>query len=836
MTSATAPAASPDEAATPFKAPISAPPALPDEGHRLAALYELHALDTPADPGLDAVTRLAADRFDAPIALVSLIDDKRQCFKSRYGLALTETSRSESFCAHAIASKGVTVVHDARSDIRFANNPLVIGEPFIRFYAAAPLTSRDGFRVGTICIIDPQPRSEFSERDKQALLLMADQAMAILLTLKMQQEQQISQLIAQTTSDAFICADANSRITLWNKAAEAMFGWSTEEALGRGLDLIIPDRHQNGHNAGMARMRDGGPTRLVGKTVEVPARCRNGHEIPVELSLGMWSASNGGSPEGFAAIIRDVSERKEEERKRAATEAQLAQKVAAIEATDDGIAITDQDGAFTFMNRAHARMFGYDDPAALIGKPWSALYNTAEAVRIEQEAMPVLFEAGQWRGETLGRRRDGSLIEQEVGLSLSPDGGIVCVTRSIGERLAGEREKERLREQLMIAQRQEAVGQLASGIAHDFNNLIAAIAGTAGLLESSTDERVRTSALRILSASSTATQLVDKLLSLGRRETSITTIDLRDTLVGVRDLVKASLPDPRHRIELHIPSEPVELDADATEAMQVVLNLALNSRDALSLEQEGCITLRLEPAPSLHPRGQVLVGNLPESAVLIEVRDTGGGIAPADLSKVFEPFYTRKGDDGTGLGLAVVSRIITDVGGAISVTSKPGKGTLFEVWWPVKRSAFERRGAQVCTEPQAGALAGKTVLVVDDNATVVDTMVAMLEVAGAEPGPCLDPRDALGAVCDDPDAWDLVITDHDMPGMDGVQLTRWLRAVRPELPIMLMTALPHAYGRRSGDPDLFDAVLGKPATKASLLAAAVSAIDSAQRRKARCES
>jgi CheY-like chemotaxis protein len=173
---------------------------------------------------------------------------------------------------------------------------------------------------------------------------------------------------------------------------------------------------------------------------------------------------------------------------------------------------------------------------------------------------------------------------------------------------------------------------------------------------------------------------------------------------------------------------------------------------------------------------------------------------------------------------------MTDVGGAICVSSEPGKGTLFEVWWPVELPAVEQPFAPTSSDQRGGALAGKTVLVVDDNSALVDTLVAILEEAGAEPGPCLDPRDALNAVCDDPDAWDLVITDHDMPGMDGVQLTRWLRAVRPSLPVMLLTALPQAYGRRSGDPDLFDAVLGKPASARSLIAAATGAMDAARKR------
>ncbi|MEE4154821.1 MAG: PAS domain S-box protein [Erythrobacter sp.] len=812
--------------ATILRAPI-----VPDENERLAALHALKALDTPPDPGLDAVTRLAADRFDAPIALVSLVDEARQWFKSRHGTQLSETCRSDSFCAHTIAQAEVMVVEDARHDPRFCENPLVTGAPHIRFYAAAPLVTGEGYRVGTLCIIDDAPRGGFSARDAAALELMAGQAMMILQALRMQQDQRISQLIAETSTDAFVCSDASSRITLWNKAAETMFGWSAAEALGHSLDLIIPSRHQVGHHAGMARLRGGSATRMVGKTVEVPARCRDGREIPVELSLGMWSAHDTTTPEGFAAIIRDASERKAAEAEREATEHRLAQKVAAIEASDDGIAITDPDGVFMFMNQAHARMFGYDDPSALIGKPWSALYGRIEAERIEREAIPIVFGTGQWRGETVGRRADGSPIEQEVGLSLSPEGGMVCITRAIGERLAAEREQARLREQLMIAQRQEVVGQLASGIAHDFNNLIAAIAGTASLLEGSHDERVSTSASRILSASATATQLVEKLLSLGRRETSIKRFDLRDTLVGVRDLVKGSLADPQHRIELMMPEAPVEIHADATEAMQVVLNLALNSRDALALGQEGCINLQLQNAEGLSPQGRVLVGSLPEAAVLIEVRDTGGGIAPFDLPQVFEPFYTRKGDDGTGLGLAVVAGIVSAAGGAISVKSEIGVGTLFEVWWPVRQMSYAAGVASAHPASQAEALTGKTILVVDDNATVVDTLVAMLEDAGAEPGPCLDPRDALNAVCEDPAGWDLVITDHDMPEMDGVQLTRWLRAVREDLPVLLLTALPQAYGRRAGDPDLFDAVLGKPATPDALIASAIAAISAARKRK-----
>ena len=817
----------------------SLPPIIRDEPARLAALRELAVLDTDPDPELDVITRLAADRFDTGIALVSLVDEDRQWFKSRHGLAADQTCRRNSFCAHTIAREEVMVVQDASLDPRFAANPLVHGEPHIRFYAGAPLVLSDGHAVGTLCVIDAAPREHFTVRDREILALMASQVVALLESRRIRQEQRISQLIAETTTDAFVCSDAKSRIILWNRAAETLFGWSAAEAIGQSLDLIIPNRHQAGHHAGVARLVARKPSKLVGQTVEVPATCKAGHEIPVELSLAMWpaDAAGGAAPEGFAAIIRDISARKQAEDDRIVTEARLARQMAAIEATDDGIAITDADGCFIFMNRAHAAMFGHDDPAALLGQPWKALYDPLEADRIRDEAMPIVARVGQWRGETQGRKRDGTLIEQEVALSLSPEGGIVCVTRDVGERRSMEREKARLREQLMLAQRQEVVGQLASGIAHDFNNLIAAISGTAELLRNNDDERVRHHALRIQSAASTATGLVEKLLTLGRRVPHPQLVDLRRTLWNVRDLVGPSLTDPLHRIEVEVPSAPLMALTDDTELNQVVLNLALNARDALPPGQVARIKLEVIADPDYKHGGTIVIGDLPQGpAAMIRVSDTGCGIAPGDQSRVFEPFFTHKGEAGTGLGLAVVAGIIASNNGALAIQSWPDCGTIFEIWWPLQPGP----AGDTCTPSKlmtaGNVLAGRTVLVIDDNPTVVDTLVAMLEEVGAEAGPCLDPRDAITAMRDDAGSWDLVITDYDMPGMNGAQLARALRQVRDDLPILLLTALPRVHQLHQNQVGLFDGVLGKPATTAQLANAAAATIAAARKRNSSCVS
>ena len=810
------------------------PPIPYDEPDRLAALHRLDVLDTPPEAELDVITRLAADRFDTPTALISLVDATRQWFKSRYGLEASETCRNDSFCGHTIAGEGVMVVPDATADPRFAKNPLVTGAPHIRFYAGAPLILADGHKVGTLCVIDSQPRANLSEREAEILQLMARQVVSLLEARNARQERRIAQLIAQTTTDAFVCADSHSRITLWNRAAEAMFGWSAAEALGQSLDLIIPQVHRKGHHAGVARMRAREPSRLVGQTVEVPALCKAGHEIPVELSLAMWpeEGDDDRTPAGFAAIIRDISARKAAEAERVTTEARLARQVAAIQASDDGIALTDAAGDFIFMNSAHAAMFGYPDPAALVGRPWTTLYDPLEAQRINDEAMPILFAQGQWRGETQGLKADGTPIEQEIALSLAPEGGIVCVTRDVGDRRGMEREKARLREQLMLAQRQEVVGQLASGIAHDFNNLIAAISGTAELLRQIDDNRVRHHALRIQSAATTAAGLVEKLLTLGRRTPHPKLVDLRRTVWDVRDLVSPSLTDPLHRIELELPSEPLMALTDDTELNQVVLNLVLNARDALRPGEMARIKLEVLNAEGCQPSGKLVLGTVPQvPAALIRVSDTGIGIRAEELEQVFEPFFTHKGEAGTGLGLAVVAGIVAQNNGALAIQSWPDCGTVFEVWWPLETAGGGERAAGDNAPARAGpGLAGKAVLVVDDNPAVVDTLAAMLERLGVEVGPCLDPADAVAAIRDDPQGWDLVITDYDMPGMNGAALAKTLRNHREDLPILLLTALPRVHQLHQGPDGVFDEVLGKPFSAARLATAAAAAMAAAHER------
>lgn len=287
-----------------------------EEADRLAELARYGILDSPPEEAFDRVTRIAAAAFDAPMALVSLVDRDRQWFKAKVGLCAMETGRDVSFCSHAVAAGAMLVVHDATEDPRFANNPLVIGDPEIRFYAGAPLTTPLGFHLGSLCIIDTTPRPTFGQRERATLTDLAavvmDQLELRRAELAHSESRERFDRVAASSSDAVICADREGMITFWNAGAERLFGYPRREAIGRPLTLIVPEEARSAHEAAFKRLASGGRPRLIGRTVELEGQTRDGRRVSVELSLSCWPESAGMA---FGAIIRDVSARKENEQR-----------------------------------------------------------------------------------------------------------------------------------------------------------------------------------------------------------------------------------------------------------------------------------------------------------------------------------------------------------------------------------------------------------------------------------------------------------------------------------------------------------------------------------------
>jgi PAS domain S-box-containing protein len=289
-------------------------PVLANETGRLAALHQFRILDTEREERFDRLTRLASLITGAPIALISLVDSERQWFKSRVGLEVAETNRDISFCGHAIVSDEIMVVPDALRDDRFAENPLVTGDPFIRFYAGVPLVARNGYRLGTLCVIDTQPRDGLTEIEKEALLTLAHTAMdEIELSLAAQtlrdQESELNRYfeVMGASTDFMALASADCMIIGVNPAGRQMTGRGLSEDLRfDSLESFFPEEicEMLWSTAVLVASRTGS---WRGESL---LRTKQGDLIPVEQVLLIHRDSSG-EIEFFSTVCRDLSERDE---------------------------------------------------------------------------------------------------------------------------------------------------------------------------------------------------------------------------------------------------------------------------------------------------------------------------------------------------------------------------------------------------------------------------------------------------------------------------------------------------------------------------------------------
>lgn len=271
-------------------------------------------MDTPSAAALDRLTTLAARLFRVPVVFVSLIDDKRQFFTSRYGLNISATARNVAFCNHTLAQNDILCVPDALTDPRFRDSPLVHGYPHIRFYAGIPLSTPDGHHIGTVCLTDTQPRPPLSEADRQHLtdiaVLVMDRMEVHRLKLLRHASQQRLEAISSNSPDAIICTNLDLGITFWNPFATDMFGWSSHEMAGQYVAGLIAERSQTDYRNELKRLLKDEEAILLPRTLQIWGLRRNGEEFPAEVSFSGWRE---GEDRLIGMIIRDATARHESE-------------------------------------------------------------------------------------------------------------------------------------------------------------------------------------------------------------------------------------------------------------------------------------------------------------------------------------------------------------------------------------------------------------------------------------------------------------------------------------------------------------------------------------------
>jgi PAS domain S-box-containing protein len=555
----------------------------------------------------------------------------------------------------------------------------------------------------------------------------------------------------------------------------------------------------------------------------------------VETHASPLALSDGST--GQLAITRDVTERNQsrdaQRQLNAQMEEMVKERTSELEAalrrlqesersfellvdsvTDYALYMLDPSGRVVSWNSGARRIKGYE-AAEIIGKNFELFY--AEKDRVAgMPAAGLRTAAREGRLETEGWRvrKDGSRFWANVIIdAIRTDGNLVGfakITRDITERRAAE---ARLRQ----AQKMEAVGQFTGGAAHDFNNLLMAILGSLEILRKRLPNDPRLLALldNAMQGAKRGASLTQRMLAFARRqELKHEAVDLAHLVGNMLELLERSL-GPTINIETRFPREAVRVRTDANQLETALLNLAINSRDAMP--DGGTITISVteQAIAAAHPSSLP-----PGQYACLSVTDTGHGMDEATLARATEPFFTTKGiGKGTGLGLSMVDGLIGQSGGKLIVQSAPGRGTTMELWFPVTTQPDEV-GARIATETNEGAQTERQlcVLAVDDDNLVLANVTAMLEDLGHKVIAVGSGAKAIKELESTPGI-DLLITDQAMPTMTGLQLIEVSRARRPALPVILATGyaeLPQGVSASIGR-------LSKPFTQRALAAALAAA-------------
>jgi PAS domain S-box-containing protein len=538
------------------------------------------------------------------------------------------------------------------------------------------------------------------------------------------------------------------------------------------------------------------------------------------------------------------------------TQLALQSRLAAMEASIDGIALIDVSDGLVGVNKAFAAIFGFASADGMIGRRWTSLFDDAENQRFEGDIQPKLHAAGRWRGERMARRQDGSQFPLEASMTLLEDGGMVWIVRDATEQHHAAAERQQLQDQFYQAQKMEALGRLSGGIAHDFNNILAAIIGYASFLTEDLPDgsETRDFARQVLAAGNRAKDLVQQILAFSRtHDTRRDPIDLVAVVEETLTMLSATMPATvslQGHVDAGVDADKLIVEGDMTQIGQVLMNLCVNARDALR-EDSGDIVMELarvdidggcadglrsvEAIPGKAvmrirstPDGthhRMWVGTLAEGGryAQIIVRDSGTGMDRSIMERMFEPFFTTKSvGKGTGLGLAAVHGIVAAHGGAITVESVIGEGTAFRILLPLAANPV----VEVDPADRPSASRGRElVLLVDDEAEVVAMTTRCLERLGYEVASCADPVDAWEIFAEDPEVWDVVVTDHTMPGMTGLELARRMLERRAGLPIVLCTGYSEAANEETASAIGIAAFLNKPVDPDKLAATLRAVLD-----------
>ncbi len=460
-----------------------------------------------------------------------------------------------------------------------------------------------------------------------------------------------------------------------------------------------------------------------------------------------------------------------------------------VETANEGIWLANEAGELNFANPMLLRMLGHS-AAEVLGRPLTDFVDERDRAAGAEATDPGRTDTREWQGIRL-RRKDG--LELWVAVSTAPIAdanglpiGSLGMVTDITERKQSHAKRELLESQLRESQKMEAIGTLAGGIAHDFNNILAAILGNVALTRQhvSKGDAASDGLDQIERAGVRARSLVQKILAFSRMQPhALVSQPMRPLVEEAIVLLRSTLPS-LVELRLQLTDTPLQVGADATNIQQILMNLCTNAWHAMH-GSTGCITIALDRI-ELGAEAAHALGELPAGAYAhLTVSDNGSGMTEATRVRAFEPFFTTKRvGEGTGLGLSVVHGIVVAHQGAITVDSAPGRGSSFHLYFPMSSvpTGAVLDDAAVSVAPRG---AGERVMYVDDDPAMLPMIESLLQHAGYRVTAMDRPLEALARVRATPTAFDLVVTDFNMPEMTGLDLAEALARIAPELPVVI---------------------------------------------------
>ncbi len=597
----------------------------------------------------------------------------------------------------------------------------------------------------------------------------------------------------ETLPDAVVAVDRDGTIIQVNSQAQELFGYLRDELIGQKVEVLVPESYRRQHHHHRQNFAAAPKTRRMGADLDLYGRRRNGSEFPVEISLSPVSTENGTF---VLSAIRDISDRKRiaEELRRAneelhrRTAEQLGEYrsrlASIIDSSDDAIIGKDLDGIITSWNKGAERIYGYT-PEEAVGKHISFLVPSERP----DEIPGILRKIAQ--GETIQHYESARVTKDgrrlDVSISVSPlrdaKGDIVGASAIARDITAQKRAESQLRQ----SQKMEAIGRLAGGVAHDFNNVLAIVNACTEFLRDRIDPEAGPAHYieNIKNATERGALLTRQLLAFSRTpEIQPRVLDLNERLKDIGKLLRPLMGDD---VEILIVSKSpaAVVEADPGQLDQVMVNLAVNARDAMP--NGGKFILETRATRFDEAFAEQHQNMAAGKYVVLAVSDTGNGMDEATVSRIFEPFFTTKEvGKGTGLGLATVYGIVKQSAGHILVYSELGHGTTFKIYLPC---ADHKIGIE--SKPELEIVApkrqGTTILLVEDDEIMRSLTRQVLQEHGYTVFDADDGKSALDWVESHPGQIDLLLTDVVMRRMSGPELVERLSASHPNLQVIYMS-------------------------------------------------